>query len=420
MNKKYFRKACLSLAVTVCAVSLFGCSVQKDTETITNDALEQPMEVKSVKGDGTDYQAYWGSKVQYVTKGENGYYYLTAKEPLYLMYFDKDTQESIPVCGKAECNHDNADCNAFFGSVRQYDRKANEQEHYSDYQLYYYKDLLYLLSTEGNLVSVTPDGSERKKIAKVYTYDGTSDTKLVFYDNYVYVYNSAGNQGSNEEHTETIKRYSLDGKSEETVVAWNAVSGAINNVKNYGDKLFFLTSSLQVEKTDSSRTWNYQYNGLYAYDHKTGQAGKVIDAQITSYAVDEEHEKIYYFVYSDGLYEYDVKTGKSSRILEASNEIMIADMSYDGQYIYLYNGEWASCAKSTMATNIQRQCWVLNPDGTTVKTFGISYGFCMFGDKDYMFANQDIIDNKTGKSEYKLTYIEKSDILTGEWKAVGE
>ena len=72
-----------------------------------------------------------------------------------------------------------------------------------------------------------------------------------------YVYNSAGNQGSSEEHTETITRYTLDGKSQERVVEWNTVSGAIHSVKNYGNTMFFLLSGLTINKNESGQEWTY-------------------------------------------------------------------------------------------------------------------------------------------------------------------
>lgn len=125
--------------------------------------------VRGIKDDGTDYQAYWGTKIQCITRGEHGYYYLTPEEPLYLMYWDDDTQESIKLCAKADCNHDNAACNAYFGDVRYYDRTAQAAEYASGFQIYYYNGFLYLLGTEGNLIQVSPDGSERKELPKSMT-----------------------------------------------------------------------------------------------------------------------------------------------------------------------------------------------------------------------------------------------------------
>ena len=308
MKKQHFQTIFKTgTAILLCGIALTGCGTKNQknaTANITtagNTALEQPMRLETLKDDGTDYQAYWGTKIQCITRGEHGYYYLTPEEPLYLMYWDDDTQESIKLCAKADCNHDNAACNAYFGDVRYYDRTAQAAEYASGFQIYYYNGFLYLLGTEGNLIQVSPDGSERKRITKVYDYDGTSNTKLVFYENAVYVYNSAGNQGSSEEHTETITRYTLDGKSQERVVEWNAVSGAIHSVKNYGNTIFFLLSGLTINKNESGQEWTYTYQGLYAYNHQTGQSGKIIDAEITSYSVDEEQEQIYYFAYADGL-----------------------------------------------------------------------------------------------------------------------
>lgn len=411
--------------VFLCSILLTGCgakasqNVKTNITSVKNEELEHLMDIESLKGNGTDYQSYWGSKIQCITRGEHGYYYFTQEEPLYLMYLDDDTQESIKLCAKADCNHDNSKCNAYFGDVRYYDRTAQETEYASEFQIYYYDGYIYMLGTEGNLIQVSADGSERKKMFRVYDYDGTSNTKMVFYDNAVYVYNSAGNQGSSQEHTEKIIRYTLDGKSQETIVEWNAVSGAVNSVKNYGDKLFFLLSSLTIEKNESGQEWTYTYNGLYAYDHKTGQSGKVIDAEVTSYAVDEEQESIYYYVYADGLYVYDIKSGKTQKIYAATEEMGIADMSYDGKYLYLYNGEWISYAKLSKKTELERKCFVLETNGTVLYEFPINRaGYLMFGDDKYIFAQQLVEDEQTKKQTMKFMCMKKTDMSAGEWKVL--
>ena len=174
MKKQHFQTIFKTgTAILLCGMVLTGCGTknqQNTTANITtagNTALEQPMRLEALKDDGTDYQAYWGTKIQCITRGEHGYYYLTPEEPLYLMYWDDDTQESIKLCAKADCNHDNAACNAYFGDVRYYDRTAQAAEYASGFQIYYYNGFLYLLGTEGNLIQVSPDGSERKRITKV-------------------------------------------------------------------------------------------------------------------------------------------------------------------------------------------------------------------------------------------------------------
>ena len=102
MKKQHFQTILKAgTAILVCSMVLAGCGTKNQknaTANITtagNTALEQPMRLETLKDDGTDYQAYWGTKIQCITRGEHGYYYLTPEEPLYLMYWDDDTQESI-------------------------------------------------------------------------------------------------------------------------------------------------------------------------------------------------------------------------------------------------------------------------------------------------------------------------------------
>ena len=63
--------------------------------------------------------------------------------------------------------------------------RRRRQNTLRDFRFIIINGFLYLLGTEGNLIQVSPDGSERKRITKVYDYDGTSNTKLVFYENAV-------------------------------------------------------------------------------------------------------------------------------------------------------------------------------------------------------------------------------------------
>lgn len=118
MKKQHFQTIFKTgMAILLCSMVLAGCgtknqqNVTTNITTVGNTALEQPMRLEALKNDGMDYQAYWGTKIQCITRGEHGYYYLTPEEPLYLMYWDDDTQESIKLCAKADCNHDNAACN---------------------------------------------------------------------------------------------------------------------------------------------------------------------------------------------------------------------------------------------------------------------------------------------------------------------
>ena len=64
---------------------------------------------------GENDESSWNTDVHGIAKADGGYYYLQMKSKGMCLYFyDESVHKSIPVCSKAECNHDNVQCNAFF------------------------------------------------------------------------------------------------------------------------------------------------------------------------------------------------------------------------------------------------------------------------------------------------------------------
>ena len=85
MNKQHFQTILKAgTAIFVCSMVLAGCGTKNKQivaayiTTAGNTVLEQPMRLEALKDDGTDYQAYWGTKIQCITRGEHGYYYLNS------------------------------------------------------------------------------------------------------------------------------------------------------------------------------------------------------------------------------------------------------------------------------------------------------------------------------------------------------
>ena len=68
---------------------------------------------------GENDESSWNTDVHGIAKAEGGYYFLQMKSKGMCLYFyDESVHKSIPVCSKAECNHDNVQCNAFFSDIR--------------------------------------------------------------------------------------------------------------------------------------------------------------------------------------------------------------------------------------------------------------------------------------------------------------
>ena len=329
------------MIICIGITALTGC----DKKTVSKAVLKNDMEKIEINDIGVskdDSQPYWGTYVHTFAAADGGYYYIGKwNNAFFLLFFDRDTKECYPVCGKADCTHDNMECNAYVGY--QYSKNRQTTTYYLDSAVYYYKDNVYLLDTNGYLVRFSTDGSTREKIAVVYAYGGESGTNLVFHDDYVYVYNLLGHLGNEEEAVETIKRYSLDGKKEETVLEYTGTGAAITRAKSYGERLYFLIETATMSKDEKANKviMNSRYNSLYAYDYKTGTAGKVLEGSITDYCIDEVSGNIYYYEYNDGMYCYNVKSKEKNKIFDGSEETRKMELSFDGKYVYADNRFWS-------------------------------------------------------------------------------
>ena len=152
---------------------------------------------------------------------------------------DKETGESVPLCNKPDCTHDerelNSDgsstCNAYFGAIQ---------------QISYYKGKLYVLSAN-TVYEIDVSGSTRKKLLQTKEYIESS----MVHRGYLYLafsdYLLAPEEYTEEELKDLryqVKRYRLDqwdGKPEvlyEKKGEW----GQINTMFAYGNKAYFSIS----------------------------------------------------------------------------------------------------------------------------------------------------------------------------------
>lgn len=112
---------------------------------------------------------------------------------------------------------------------------------------------------------------------------------------------------------------------------------------------------------------NSRYNSLYAYDYKTGTAGKVLEGSITDYCIDEVSGNIYYYEYNDGMYCYNVKSKEKNKIFDGSEETRKMELSFDGKYVYADNRFWSIEAARSYQT-YDRKCVVYSTDGKLINT----------------------------------------------------
>lgn len=386
----------------ILVLCVVGCG--KKTEIEMNSNYEEIVQLSLSDSYEEESQAYWGQRVHNLAKGEGGYYYLSNSH--YIMFLEEETGAQYPVCSKADCNHDCATCNAYIGNVRNYDRYAEEKVYYNQSSIYYYEGNLYLIDREKYLVRFSPDASERTRLMEIKVKNiDSSDTKLLFHDDYVYVYNSVGDYLENGDNTEEIIRYSLsDGKSQ-VVFRYTGPQVSVSNVRCYGNRLFFTISRFIKEQKEQKIYLKNECIGLYSCDLTTGITGKVIDGQVSDYYINSNDKLIYYYVYGKGLYKMPIGESASVQLYEADEGSVFADVSYDGEYIYLYTGV---CSNYNYAAGIvtRPEIIVLNKDGKredVISDKGVSA--CNFGDDKFIFAE---VRNDDGK--FSLSYMSKKDI----------
>lgn len=112
----------------------------------------------------TDYNInmeYSDAGVSYISESEDGFYFIC---DLYLYFMDKHTMESIPLCKKADCLHDQetdpykkSDCEAFIGG--------------DAVSLFYYDNGIYIATRE--VVGDKPESYRSQYYLKKYATDGT-------------------------------------------------------------------------------------------------------------------------------------------------------------------------------------------------------------------------------------------------------
>ena len=197
------------------------------SEYLMDNFSEQPLDLTNYSMDtvfATDDQPYfiWHQ----VAKSEHGYYYFKSQM---LMFYDVNTKQEVPVCNKADCNHDrlNTDCNAnFMGSSEMFPKDT-----ISTNRILYYDGNLYMVGYDEEsytcLYKIASDGSTRERYMRLYrsdmyTSDGDtmsmswSTPDVCIHHGYVYyIYN--------KESEQKIRRMKLGSEKAEIVFASSGV-----------------------------------------------------------------------------------------------------------------------------------------------------------------------------------------------------
>ena len=389
MKSAHFSKKVISiLIITLLSGSLSSCG--KET---ANKGILAEEEINQSSDD--DLQSSFNSSAyDNVAKGENGYYFLSSGS-MNIMYFDKESLTSFPLCGKADCKHTDDTCNSYLG----------RQTHIPS-TIYYYKGYIYIIKINGGdaiLERVNADGSARKELGIICPTRAINNIHLVFYSDTIYVFDGGDQIYSDTEQKNVISKFSLDGKSQGNVFEYTGKNIVILSGTSYGNKLYFLMRQITKDVDGKLIGTNL---GLFAYDYATQETEQVKDSNINDYCVDVKNSIIYYFVVGDGLYKYSITTKENNKIFEAGEDTGICNIAYDGKNLYMNNIYWCVNQKVYLKKILDSKCWIINTDGSfknTIDCNGIFYIY--YGDENFLIASK--MNNSSPES---LAYINMKDI----------
>ena len=243
-----------------------------------------------------------------------------------IMYADKATGISGPLCGKPECLHRDSKCNAYV---------ANRAD-----GLCVYDGKLYWVNGGTNITRMNPDGTGRETVASVGSvYDNiNNDMSVVFHRGYLYV---AGSQHQVIENgvamgSFTINAMPLDG-SEGFTILRKLVDGTGPEclIKPVGNDLYIMLYYFDYDD-EVEHKGAYDVVEFYRWDSKTRQAEFISSTQSVPHGLQFE-KRNFHPVPGDGIYfqAYEYLDGKLNHVIYKYS--VETDTYEKGAWLYGYD-----------------------------------------------------------------------------------
>jgi hypothetical protein len=233
-------------------------------------------------------------------------------------FYDLESCSLVPWCDRADCNHRNIYCNAFF-----------EKESYLQ-RIYYYDGKVYMISKDEDfyyIESFDKDGSNQKKECRLKAIEGyETGVGIYFYNQYVYYHKSY-----NDETPGIYRRPVSDMSREELVIAFNEEEYLWDlEIYIVNDTIYYYVT----QKYDDTGEMEFKRVNIDGSDPQLIYVPE--NEYIHNMTVTEEGDIYYYFPYK-GLMR--IKNGEhTAELLYEEDTIGYRGITYDGTYLYVENG----------------------------------------------------------------------------------
>lgn len=317
------KKICLLL----CVILLTGCA----NKTSVQNNIQEENEYSYVYE--TDCQCNIGLHPNRAYTQKGMYYFEVLSENMVLRFVDKQSGKDVPVCGKADCNHTNLECDAYFS-----------KKDYPLNNLWYLEDMLYVPKVEDdyiNIEKITPDGAQRTNSCTltrlfIETIDmgngvvesSTTYPEIQLHRGYAYI--STYYPGEENASLYRIKLGENDEPEElATIEEKNNGMVMLYRIKPYGGSILFQMG----EYKESGNTVS-----IYEYNLLTETCSLLCENVIKDYAV--LYGELYYLDENENIYKMNLDTNEKELYYANDNRVKNAlstfntFFEYDGNIVF--------------------------------------------------------------------------------------
>lgn len=380
------------IIVMICSVLLISCGVNNKNAEFIGDI--------SGNSDIEQTQSYFIEYMHKIAKCPTGYYYLSETENPWvnkLNYYDSNSEESVELCNKPQCEHNTNECMAYI-DTSEYKR-----------QIYYYNSYLYMIKLNGDIVRISPDGTQRELLGNVCVFTESDMLYASFNGNMIYLRQENTDDISGDVNV-NIYGFNLDTLKSEKTYSETAYGLGIRSLRTYAGNTYFVKT--EVAK-DENGLYTLSGKGLYRINGDKEEL--VLDDNVYCYCIDSEQSNIYYSrIYDTGIYVYNTVNGESRKIYEDKDGNQFFTMTFDGEYIWLDNTGWRELMVyfNKKEKKLNYTIYKMDKEGQVISKRVLQdddkISSIMHGDKEKIFMFSSKYDG--------IVYIDKSNLADGEIK----
>lgn len=330
----------------------------------------------------------------------DGFYYISlatnASPYSYILYVDNNSDTVIKLCGRADCTHDSADCNAYAG--------------FTCYAISCWNGYLYAVIEEiGNvgedtlkLYRMNLDGSERVVVLDLdqFALNNNSEYDVVYAS---YELMTDGYLSFAIGHYEKQPDGTLWPVWDESY--YFALDGSMQEPKIVESEVAYLYSCGDVILSLGEAQHGATYGGYYDWDPETDTATYLCDHPGQPGWFGETEA---YFYKDGGVYRLTYATGKEEKLF---------DTGLTGKYYAIILPDCIIVASSDFENPSDKNLYIYNWDYKLVDTIAITYPLmCFMVDEAVVAETAERIILTNSTRGLPMYYIEKAELGTGNAK----